>query len=83
MTEPRFTDEPDVAYVDITVDTSRFDHAVELHRRAMRCVHCDHPQPTHGRRYAAIPGWHDWTPERRPAPYPGAAWLPPVISNQP
>lgn len=46
------------------------------------CVHCDHPRHTHGRRYAAIPGWHDWTAERQPYPGPPPLWLPPVVGNQ-
>lgn len=27
---------------------------------ALPCAHCGLPEEGHGRRYAAIPGWHDW-----------------------
>ncbi|WTW93649.1 hypothetical protein OG216_09785 [Streptomycetaceae bacterium NBC_01309] len=47
---------------------------------ADRCAHCLHPRDQHtGQRYAAIPGWHDWKPDRTEAleRYATGGWLHP------
>lgn len=38
------------------------------------CAHCARPREQHGRRYAALPGWHDWTRET-PRPMAYAGWI--------
>lgn len=41
------------------------------------CAHCAHPEATHGRRYAALPGWHDWVRDVSGlVRYANGGWLP-------
>lgn len=43
------------------------------------CAHCSVPRGQHGRRYAAIPGWHDWQSDRTPLiRYATGGWIVPV-----